>query len=654
MCLRRRQKLHQQAHDALAAYRLQHQAHSAALLALLGQIVMDWQASDPPAPRLQAIDALLGEDLDTMRAPGATPLGSAGNNDVPVRRPRFAPQRTLGLEVRAFLHPTSPQADTALEQASAVVLRQRQTRAPRRARRGAERRPAARWELSWVPPRGWPAVTGRQRRAGPVMTGERRYRERGVLSCALVERNSGDLCIAGREPCRASRDRLVSWADDAQPRETSWQRVGIAAAPAQVVPELQTRLPETIRTVAVAFPANPALTSVDGAPVLRRLQKHPAPEGWAWIDRRRHARRPAGKIVAVVTDTEPWLNWTAAVGPRSGFEARLTSPRQRSVTAIFGDGWSHGPPHTARSLKGVERCPVASINQRHITAQTRLDAKVGGITRSPRVLRPKRWGSGPHAAADGPQWDVYEPNRRSAYHRRDGGWGGIGSDHVSDTDMALFRSLMACGVWEAVYSVAGVRHNRAASRPETLHAAPQGQSDTVFGRAHVRAIPLMPRSRPWHKLPRDAPSEHVAHEPMAPIRELLGDPAAWPLIQTHRPARLRVGLSIRQGTSRSSTSRRKRGTESRQNRLDRAFRALGRVGRTIFFRHFMPEEDRRRPISAATNRAAAWHGGVQWVAVGSEGVIRQHNREEQRKIIRSPHLVAPLGVLHHGVAMTRV
>jgi hypothetical protein len=31
---------------------------------------------------------------------------------------------------------------------------------------------------------------------------------------------------------------------------------------------------------------------------------------------------------------------------------------------------------------------------------------------------------------------------------------------------------------------------------------------------------------------------------------------------------------------------------------------------------------------------------VQWVAFGGKGVIRQNNREEQRKIVRYNHLVA--------------
>ena len=47
MFLRRLQKLHQQAKEALAAYRDQHQEQTDALVALLGHIVGGWLASDP-------------------------------------------------------------------------------------------------------------------------------------------------------------------------------------------------------------------------------------------------------------------------------------------------------------------------------------------------------------------------------------------------------------------------------------------------------------------------------------------------------------------------------------------------------------------------------------------------------------------------------
>ena len=138
------------------------------------------------------------------------------------------------------------------------------------------------------------------------------------------------------------------------------------------------------------------------------------------------------------------------------------------------------------------------------------------------------------------------------------------------------------------------------------------------------------------------------------LRELFSDTIDWTLITTHLPDMLRVALSISQGKIRSSTILRKLGTESRKNKLYVAFRELGRVVRTLFLLHFISDEELRRTINAATNIAEAWNGFVQWVAFGGEGVIRQNNREEQRKIIRYNHLVANLVVFHNVVSMTRV
>jgi TnpA family transposase len=123
----------------------------------------------------------------------------------------------------------------------------------------------------------------------------------------------------------------------------------------------------------------------------------------------------------------------------------------------------------------------------------------------------------------------------------------------------------------------------------------------------------MPRIRHWQDLTLYAPSERFATEQITHIRELFGDTAEWSLIHMHLPDMLRVALSISQGKIRSSTILRKLGTESRKNRLYLAFRALGRVVRTIFWLRFMNEEELRRTISAATNIAEAWNGFVQWV-----------------------------------------
>jgi hypothetical protein len=355
MLLRRLQKLHHQAKEALEDYRRQHQEHTDALVALLGHIVSGWQASETPEQRQKAVDALIGGQAETILAQCDAHLEYAGNNYLPFLRPLFRPHRKLFLDVLEFVHPTSTSADTALEQAIAFVVRHRQTRAARLPIREEPGGPEEPFALSWIPPRWWKAVTGQHRHEGPVETVDHRYLELCVLSCAMVELKSGDLCVAGSEHFSDDRDQLVSWEDYTQQVETYCQQVGIAADPTQCIQDLRTKLAETIRLTDAAFPSNTAVTIHNGEPVLHRLKKHPEPEGFGLIDRLLSERMPACNIVDVLTDTEHWLHWTAAFGPLSGFASQLTSPRQRYVTTTFCYGCYLGPTQTARSMQGLDR-----------------------------------------------------------------------------------------------------------------------------------------------------------------------------------------------------------------------------------------------------------------------------------------------------------
>jgi TnpA family transposase len=235
---------------------------------------------------------------------------------------------------------------------------------------------------------------------------------------------------------------------------------------------------------------------------------------------------------------------------------------------------------------------------------------------------------------------IYEHNLRSAYHIRSGGWGGLGDYHVADTSIALCSSCMAGGGWEAVSMLDGLLEHRSEIRPDTLQAEPQGQAETVVGLAYLRAIQLRPRMRNGKSLTRYVPTAQFAVEDILPIRELCSEAIDWPRSKTHLPDMLRVALSISPGNVRCSTILRKLGTDSRQNKLFVAFRALGRVVRTMFLLRCINERERRRTINAATTIAEAWHGVIQWVAFGGDGVIRQNNRDAPRKSIRYKHLVA--------------
>jgi TnpA family transposase len=482
---------------------------------------------------------------------------------------------------------------------------------------------------------------------------------------------------------------VSAWEESAHNRDTYCQQVGIDSDPARFVSALQTQLTNKICATDLAFPTNTTLTIKGGEPVVRRLKKQPEPVGLAKIDQLLNERMPECNIVDILTDTQHWLNWTDAFGPLSGFESRLASPQQRYVTTTFCYGCYLGPTQTSRSIAGLDRFQVAYVNQRHITEQNLLNANVEVINRYNHFILPKLWGSGKRAAADGTKWDVYEQNLLSEYHIRYVrcahrrlrltekprlGWNRLlpylrhlhcPVQQFHCPDRSGLRNLRRLGSnlypsfgresrgFPKGRGDNGLLENRSDIRPDTLHADTQGQSETVFGLAYLLAIQLMPRIRNFKHLTFYAPSEHFANEQIQHIHELFSDTIDWRLIQTRLPDMLRVAISISQGKVRSSTILRKLGTESRKNKLYVAFRELGRAIRTLFLLDFISDEQLRRTINASTNTVETWNGFVQWVAFGGEGVIRQNDREEQRKIIRYNHLVANLVVFHNVVSMTR-
>jgi hypothetical protein len=80
MFIRRMQKLHQQAKDALEAYCHEHQEQTDTLIALLGHIVRDWQTHKTSDQRLASLEVLIGHQAEAILQQCETHLGYAGNN----------------------------------------------------------------------------------------------------------------------------------------------------------------------------------------------------------------------------------------------------------------------------------------------------------------------------------------------------------------------------------------------------------------------------------------------------------------------------------------------------------------------------------------------------------------------------------------------
>ena len=652
MYLRSVAKLHRLGRDALLTYHIENREKTEQLITILSRLVSAFDPQLPADSQISAMTDIIGDDAEKIASECETYLGYSGNNYLPFL-PRFYRNRRRNFfRFLQLLRPKSTSSDVALEKAIAFGLEHKSSRAKFLSItvENETDEKDAKLDLSWIPPKWFKQVTGTQKRDADISKVDRRYFEICLFSQVWLELKSGDLFIEGSEKFDDWRNQLIDLELLETSLETYCQQTGCPKTAEKFVESLKVWLKDTIQKVDATFPENGSVSIKDGEPVIRKHTKREKPEGFAAVEKLIAQRMPEKNIIDVLSDTEHWLNWTLPFRPVSGYETRLRSPQRRYITTTFCYGCNLGPTQAAKSVLDFDRRQVAYVNQRHIDEDKLLRANVGVINEYNKFLLPTFWGAGKSASADGTKWDVYEQNLLSEYHIRYGGWGGIGYYHISDTYIALFSNFISCGVWEAIHILDGLIENQSEIRPDTLHSDTQGQSEPVFGLAHLLNIQLMPRIRNWKDLKLYRPDDELE---ISHLNALFSDTIDWQLIETHFADMLAVAISISQGKIRSSTILRKLGTYSRKNKLYFAFRELGRVVRTVFLLNYIASIELRRMIHEATQKSESWNQFIQWVAFGGHE-IRENNRAEQRKIIRYNHLVANLVIFHNVVEMTKV
>jgi TnpA family transposase len=489
-------------------------------------------------------------------------------------------------------------------------------------------------DLSWVPDQWRRAVLIKGQDPSQV---DRRYFELCVFYHLMSGLKSGDICITGSDKYSDHRAQLITWDEYHQMIEQYGHQVSLPVEKNSFIRHTREWLESIASSVDDSFPLNEYVKIEGGYPVVKKLARQPEPKGLRELEAIIAQRMEPVTILEVLNNTQRWLAWDKSFGPLSGFDTKLNDPSKSYLLAAFCYGCNLGPSQTARSIKDVGRFQLAWVNQRHVTEEKLNDAIVKLINAYDLFDLPKFWGTGKSASVDGTKWDMYEQNLLSEYHIRYGGYGGIGYYHVSDKYIALFSHFIPCGVHEAVYLLDGLFDTKSDIQPDTIHGDTHAQSETVFGLSYLLGIKLMPRIRSWKYLDlyRNRKETIYAH-----INELFSDEVNWDLIEKYLPDMLRVALSIKLGRITASTILRKLGSNSRKNKLYQAFRELGRVVRTGFLLKYLSDKELREIIHAATCKSETFNRFAQWLMFGSEGIIAENNRDEQRKVIKYNHLVA--------------
>jgi Tn3 transposase DDE domain-containing protein len=115
---------------------------------------------------------------------------------------------------------------------------------------------------------------------------------------------------------------------------------------------------------------------------------------------------------------------------------------------------------------------------------------------------------------------------------------------------------------------------------------------------------------------------------------------------------MRVVLSIRAGQISSAALLRRLGTQSRCNRIYRAFCEPGRAVRTIVLLRFLSEPEPREGITAITSPVEAFRGFARWLMSGG-GVLAGNDPGHHEKIVKFNEPLASCAIYSTTVDLTR-
>nr|WP_240778030.1 transposase [Nonomuraea basaltis] len=186
-----------------------------------------------------------------------------------------------------------------------------------------------------------------------------------------------------------------------------------------------------------------------------------------------------------------------------------------------------------------------------------------------------------------------------------------------------------------------------------MHADTQGQNFPVFALATLFGFDLMPRIRNFKDLIFFRASEKITYPH---IDQLFGESGRnvidWKLIDKHWIDLMQVAISISEGRLSSATLMRRLRSNSRKNRIYKAFREVGRSVRTVALLRYLADPALRARVTAATNKVESYNGFSKWLGFG--GVLADNDPEEQEKLIKFNTLLANLVVFHNALDISDI
>ncbi|MGK7897742.1 MAG: DUF4158 domain-containing protein, partial [Xenococcus sp. (in: cyanobacteria)] len=274
MLIRRMQKIHTLAKEALAQYREEYQARTDRLISSFRDVIVAYSTEGEVAQRFTKIEKALGENPDQLLSECESHLAYTGNNYYPFLWRFYRSHRAILFQILKQIKLRSTTQDKSIEASIQFLIDYQGSRKVEiDAVKIEDNQTVQLLDLDWIPQKWWQLITKQKTKKSYPDSINRRYFEMCVFSQVMWELKSGDLYVEDSDAFADYRTQQISWTEYEANIDDFGKLLNLPIEPKTFVAHVKNWLLDITQKTDRSFPNNQSVRLEQGRPVLKRPKK---------------------------------------------------------------------------------------------------------------------------------------------------------------------------------------------------------------------------------------------------------------------------------------------------------------------------------------------------------------------------------------------
>lgn len=436
---------------------------------------------------------------------------------------------------------------------------------------------------------------------------------------------SGDISIVGSRQHKDFDEYLISINEWNHSKENGI-RLAVSTHADEYVAERTKTLLERIATFSKNAHSLEGVDISGGTLHLQRLDKD-TPQTAKQLSSKLYHMLPRIKLTDLLIEVAHWTGFeqqfihASTNKPPKGEEIII------SLASLMAMGTNVGLTKMAEATPDISYHQLANVSQWRMYDDALNRAQAVLVNFQQKLPLASYWGDGTTSSSDGMRVQIGVSSLHASSNPHYGtGKGATIYRFVSDQFSSFYTKVINTNARDAVHVIDGLLHHESDLMIEEHYTDTAGYTDQVFGLTHLLGFRFAPRLR-------DISSSKLytigSPKDFLNIEGLIRGQVNMKLIYENYDDVLRIAHSIREGKVSGSLIMGKLGSYTRQNKVAKALREMGRIEKTIFILDYLSNKNLRRKVQRGLNKGEAMNSLARAIFFGKHGEFRERALQDQ-------------------------